>query len=269
MKEMSCKYNKNLMRGRLNKEAVNVNLKETDRVSDTVNHETIIQGKENIIKEPKIKLEESQTEYNKEKIKFYKSQITVLEERNKSYTLTTHFKDEVLRTQDETHITEEDWEHPKRNKDKTPGVTVTNKSLDVSDKEKLKIVNSNDQDNRNDKQLNITENTEEVESQKKDKITNLLCITSIKDFYALQPTKLQDVVSYNNIEAEPLRTIATKKDTRNFSETQVIEYKEYTTDRNVKRVQITKIDIVIVAFLNLDTTNCTHWKIRPPPKRKK
>jgi hypothetical protein len=185
MKEMSCKYNKNLMRGRLNKEAVNINLKEIDRVSDTVNHETIIQGKENIIKEPQIKLEESQTEHNKEKIKFYKSQITVLEERNKSYTLTTHFKDEVLRTQDEIHITEEDWEHPKRNKDKTPGVTVTNKSLDVSDKEKLKILNSNDQDNqdnRNDKQLNITENTEEVESQKKD---NLLCIKLILSYKLL------------------------------------------------------------------------------------
>jgi hypothetical protein len=193
-----------------------INVKEIGSVSNTVNHETIIQGKENVIKEPKIKLEESRTtfrdlkeesqfcerilteeldpkrpdnyrlhsqaEYNEEKIKFYKSQITVLEERNKSYNLTTskneqinpQFKDEVLVTQDEIFITEEDLEHPKRNKDKTPGVTVTNKRLDVSDKEKLKIVNSNDQDNqgnRNDKQLNITENTEEVESQKKVKIT--------------------------------------------------------------------------------------------------
>jgi hypothetical protein len=75
------------------------------------------------------------------------------------------------------------------------------------------------------------------------------------------------VVSYNNVEAELLGTIATKED--NFSEIQVIEYKDYATDSNVKIVKITKIHIVIVTFLKLGTKDRTYWKIRPPPKCKK
>jgi hypothetical protein len=39
MKEMSCKYNKDLMKGRLNKEAVNIGVK-TNSVSNAINSET-------------------------------------------------------------------------------------------------------------------------------------------------------------------------------------------------------------------------------------
>jgi predicted signal transduction protein with EAL and GGDEF domain len=165
------------------KESVNIDAKEIGSVSNAVNPVTILQEKENMIEELKVKLEEFQTafkdrkeesqiyerilteeldtmrsmlrelptsnarlllqaEYNEERIKIYKSQITALEEKDRNYNLIIcrheqtimHLKDEVLVAQDKLYKTEKSLENSKRNKEETLDVTVTDEDLGVGNK---------------------------------------------------------------------------------------------------------------------------------------
>jgi hypothetical protein len=170
------------------KESVNIDAKVIDSVSNAVNPATILQEKENMIEELKVKLEEFQAdfkdlkeesqiyerilteeldtmrsmlrelrtsnarlllqaEYNEERIKIYKSQITALEEKDRNYNLIIcrleqtimHLKEEVLVAQEKLYKTEKSLENSNRNKEETLDVTMTNEDLGVGNKGSMEV----------------------------------------------------------------------------------------------------------------------------------
>jgi nucleoprotein TPR len=166
-----------------------------------------------------------QAEYNEERIKIYKSQITALEEKDRNYNLIIcrheqtimHLKYEVLVAQDKLYKTEKSLENSKRNKEETLNVTMTNEDLGVGNKESMEVAGSNDQDtsrpiknsennknNRSGEQIDITKSTEEVQSQKKEK--------TVDPVDTRQAIELQDVVLGNNVVGKTLETIIKKEE---------------------------------------------------------
>jgi hypothetical protein len=101
-------------------------------------------------------------------------------------------------------------------------------------------------------QIDVTKSMEEVKNQEKERTVNQIRTTPIEEFYTHQAIKLQDVVLYNNVEGETLKTNVDSARV-NIRAGEVLA--------NTSGVTITKREN------GTSNEDCDYWKVRPPPKR--